>query len=231
MSEPTNIKSEKVSIQIEHKGESQFLEQRKGLGFQALASKHKIPLEFDCRKSDCGICIFKVLEGKDNLTAKTPAEADFLNAMHADPQERLGCQTNIIGPVTISIESHEEITEGITLSPLAIKEAVRLQHENSDFSKKSLRLYLEGKGCDGFYYGVTFDDATTEDIHYPNESIDVIVDPKTLTYTNGSIINWIDDERGKGFLVANPSQTNFRGKFYKQSSWLEKFKEEEKAKQ
>jgi iron-sulfur cluster assembly accessory protein len=116
----------------------------------------------------------------------------------------------------------------VFLTEHAKKATQDLLSKNKDYEGKSLRLYLEGKGCDGFYYGVTFDDAQLEDHRFPQEltpqsEIDVIVDPDTLQFVSGSTIDWVNDERGQGFLVNNPSQRAFRGKFFKRKSWLEKF--------
>ena len=91
-------------VTIISKDESIQAEARLGLGFQALCAKHTTPIEFDCRKADCGICIFTVLEGQQNLSPKTPAEEDFLKAMRALPNERLACQCRVLGDVTVKIE-------------------------------------------------------------------------------------------------------------------------------
>lgn len=77
---------------------------RAGLGLQALAAREKTPLEFDCRGADCGICIVRVLQGQAALSAKTPAEKDFLAAMRAEPDERLACQARCLGDVKLLIE-------------------------------------------------------------------------------------------------------------------------------
>ncbi|MBP6218300.1 MAG: (2Fe-2S)-binding protein [Oligoflexales bacterium] len=79
-------------------------EVRAGFGFQALCAKHQTPIEYDCRAADCGICIFSVTKGLEFLSPKTPAEADFLRAMRAQPEERLACQTRILGDVEILLE-------------------------------------------------------------------------------------------------------------------------------
>ena len=112
----------------------------------------------------------------------------------------------------------------------AAQHAVKIfQAENQDFAGKELRLYLDGKGCDGFYYGVTFDNAESNDLRFEQRDeatqqkiIDVVVDPDTLQFVEGSIIDWNEDERGRGFLVENPNQRAFRGKFFKRESWKEK---------
>lgn len=114
----------------------------------------------------------------------------------------------------------------IFFSEEAIKNAIELQKSQPQWHKLPLRLYIEGKGCDGFYYGVSFDEAQAEDQRFPQvlagQSIDLVVDPETLKFTTGSQIVWVDDERGKGFLVENPRHRKFRGKFFKRSNWEQK---------
>ena len=106
----------------------------------------------------------------------------------------------------------------ITLSARAVAKAKELQRSAG---KPSLRLYLEGKGCDGFYYGVAFDHPTPSDLHFQHGKVDVIVDADSLRFVTGSTIDWIDDQRGRGFLVDNPAHKKYRGKFYKKSFWRE----------
>ncbi|NRA45521.1 MAG: iron-sulfur cluster assembly accessory protein [Oligoflexales bacterium] len=111
----------------------------------------------------------------------------------------------------------------ISFSADAIVSALDLRKNNPEWENLSLRLYIEGKGCDGFYYGVSFDDPKPGDIKMTqtlgNESVDLLVDTETLKYTSGSKVVWVDDERGKGFLVENPNHRRFRGKFFKRSNW------------
>lgn len=108
MSEQTQTTStiEKVKISVLSKGAPQSYMIRKGLGLTALKSKCK-DLEFDCHKGDCGICIFKVKEGSENLSPPKNVEEDFLKAMRADDDERLACQCRVFGPLTIELEDYE----------------------------------------------------------------------------------------------------------------------------
>lgn len=94
----------KVSIKITSKNQTETFELRKGLGFQALDAICKTPIEYDCRASDCGICIFRVTDGFENLSEPGPAEKDFLKAMGAGNDERLACQCRVLGDVTVSID-------------------------------------------------------------------------------------------------------------------------------
>lgn len=125
-----------------------------------------------------------------------------------------------------------EELRGIKVSPEAVKQARLMQKNEDAWQGLSLRLYLEGKGCDGFYYGVTFDAQHEGDLSLPlaecEEAQDLaplvlLVDEKTLPFVKDVEVIWVDDERGRGFLVENPQQRQFRGKFFKRKEWLKKF--------
>lgn len=94
--------------------------------------------------------------------------------------------------------------------------------EQSDFNELPLRLYCEGKGCDGFRYGVAFTDVEPEDLHFYIDGLWCVVDLETLPFVFGSEISWVDDERGKGFLVENPRHKYYRGKFFKRKGWQDR---------
>ena len=61
------------------------------------------------------------------------------------------------------------------------------------------------------------------------ENINIVVDPDTYTFCKGSVIEWVDDDRGQGFLVENPNHKKFRGKFYKRQSWQKALTEKQKT--
>ena len=109
---------------------------------------------------------------------------------------------------------------GIRLSNEAIAATYRLISDSEDYRSKPLRLYLDGKGCDGFYYGVSFDEKQEGDTEFPqDDAITVVVDSDTLDFVQGAVINWVDDERGRGYLVDNPDHNKYRGKFFKRPKW------------
>jgi iron-sulfur cluster assembly accessory protein len=97
-------------------------------------------------------------------------------------------------------------------------------------AKSLLRVYIEGKGCDGFYYGVAFDDERrVDDTEFEVGGLTVVIDKDSLSFMEGSEVIWVDDERGKGFLVENPRQRAYRGKFYKRKEWQAKQKPTEQS--
>jgi ferredoxin len=104
--QPANLTSPKHhEVRIIHEGQIKSFSLRHGMGVQALCKRHHTPIEFDCRRADCGICIVTVVTGEDNLSPPTASEADFLKAMRADPDERLACQCRVLGDVTIEVKN------------------------------------------------------------------------------------------------------------------------------
>jgi iron-sulfur cluster insertion protein len=97
-------------------------------------------------------------------------------------------------------------TTTVSLSPTAA-EVVRdlLKQRNLDDSY-GLRVFISGQGCSGFEYGMGLENKPGEsDSTFESEGLKLIVDEGSLQFMNGAKINYIDDERGKGFMVDNPN--------------------------
>ena len=97
----------KCQITITHANNTKKYELRWGLRLDALNASCETPLEFSCRKADCGICIFSILKGEKNLSPMTPKEKKYLEAMRSYPNERLACQCRLQGDIDIEVESYE----------------------------------------------------------------------------------------------------------------------------
>lgn len=93
-----------IRVVIKRKDQIKELKVRSGLGLQAICAKSDTGIEFDCRAADCGICAIRVISGAENLSPTTVAEADFLQAMKADGDERLACQVRVFGDTQIEID-------------------------------------------------------------------------------------------------------------------------------
>jgi len=93
------------SIKVHADGKTTEYPLRKGLRLDALEAKFSTGLEFSCRKGNCGICLFKVIEGEENLSPRQPQEEKFLSAMRADKEERLACQCRVFDDLTMEIET------------------------------------------------------------------------------------------------------------------------------
>ena len=115
-----------------------------------------------------------------------------------------------------------EENQPIQLTPAAVAAAQDYAVAAPEWRDKPLRLFISGKGCDGFEYGVSFDASADDDHVFDYGLVTLVTDPETMLFCAGSVIDWVDDERGRGFLVTNPRHKHFRGKFYKRRNWADR---------
>jgi len=93
----------------------------------------------------------------------------------------------------------------ITVSDNAKAEAIKLMAEDS---KKGhfIRVGVEGGGCSGLMYQLTFDNNLTEtDKEFENNGIKVVVDKKSFLYLVGTTLDFSGGLNGKGFVFQNPN--------------------------
>ena len=92
----------------------------------------------------------------------------------------------------------------ITLTPRAARQVRTMQQDLNDRDKR-LRVLVESGGCSGFQYGMSFDVAKPDDAQLESEGVPLIVDPTSLAYMSGSLIDFDDGLHGKGFEIKNPN--------------------------
>lgn len=92
----------------------------------------------------------------------------------------------------------------ISLTPRAARQ-VRSMHTELNAPEKRLRVLVESGGCSGFQYGMSFDEVKPDDAQLESEGVQLIVDPTSLAYLNGSSIDFDDGLQGKGFEIRNPN--------------------------
>ncbi len=72
----------------------------------------------------------------------------------------------------------------------------------------ALRVSVSGGGCSGFQYGFDLTAvAEPDDVVIRQEGATVYVDPVSLEYMKGSVLDFIDDLMGQSFQVKNPLAT------------------------
>lgn len=98
----------------------------------------------------------------------------------------------------------------ITLTDRAADKIRSLQNEIADDSKQ-LRIFVEAGGCSGFEYGMSFDEAKGDDHSLEDNGVRFLIDPTSLSYLDGSKVDFDDGLRGKGFEVINPNATSTCG--------------------
>ena len=81
-----------------------------------------------------------------------------------------------------------------------------------------LRVGIRGGGCSGFSYVIEYHDAPPHARDYvvdctasDGTRVRVVVDPKSLLYLNGSVLEWEQTLMRQGFKFANPKQKSSCG--------------------
>ena len=100
----------------------------------------------------------------------------------------------------------EVLTQSILLTPAAAEVIRELLKQRDLDESYALRVYISGQGCSGFQYGMGLENKPGEtDTTFESEGLKVIIDEMSIQYMAGATIDYVDDERGKGFLVNNPN--------------------------
>jgi iron-sulfur cluster insertion protein len=94
-----------------------------------------------------------------------------------------------------------------TMIEVTPEAATKLQELRADDPKRAyLRLYVSGRSCCSFVYGLAFEENTVEsDAVTQAAGLKVAIDAQSLPYCDGAKVEWVDGPEGTGFLVRNPS--------------------------
>jgi len=104
------------------------------------------------------------------------------------------------------------VNEEIVLTPKAAGQVLRIKAENSIPESHVLRIGVKGGGCSGFTYVLGFDEHAKEnDKVMESEGIRVVIDPKSLFYLSGTVLDFSDGLNGKGFEFNNPQASRTCG--------------------
>jgi iron-sulfur cluster assembly protein len=95
----------------------------------------------------------------------------------------------------------------ITLSPKAI-EMAKKQLGKRGTPDAAIRLGLRGGGCSGFSYVIEFSDdpPRQRDRVFSFDGVLVYVDPKSLIYLAGTVLDWEQTLMYQGFKFRNPNE-------------------------
>ncbi len=92
-------------------------------------------------------------------------------------------------------------------------EAIKTQIKKRGRENTALRVGIRGGGCSGFSYVIEFHDGEphARDRIYDLTAADgtpvrVVVDPKSLVYLNGAVLEWEDKLVRRGFKWSNPQE-------------------------
>jgi iron-sulfur cluster assembly protein len=105
------------------------------------------------------------------------------------------------------------VAHGILLTETAAREIrTIIEHQELDTEKVRLRVGVKGGGCSGFSYvlDLTETQKDTDEV-FEQHGIQIICDPKSLLYLNGTQIDFKDEIMGRGFVFQNPNATSSCG--------------------
>ena len=78
--------------------------------------------------------------------------------------------------------------------------------------KKCLRVAVEGGGCSGFQYEISMDsDIKENDLILSENECRVVIDPISLEFLSGAIIDFKEELIGSKFVIENPNATSSCG--------------------
>jgi iron-sulfur cluster assembly protein len=116
-------------------------------------------------------------------------------ALKSDPSEHV--------PVLASNSVDEQ---GVRLTKKAIEMAKTALHKRGT-PAASLRLGVRGGGCSGVSYAIEFSDKVRDRDHkFDFEGLQVVVDPKSLVYLRGAVLDYEIKLMQHGFRFLNPNE-------------------------
>ncbi len=105
---------------------------------------------------------------------------------------------------TLSI-GKPQVKEEITITAKAAEQIRKIKAENNIPASHGLRVGVKGGGCSGLTYVLGFDAQTkAKDAVFEMHGITIYVDPKSLFYLSGTVLDYQDGLNGKGFVFNNP---------------------------
>jgi iron-sulfur cluster assembly protein len=99
----------------------------------------------------------------------------------------------------------EQPVQLVSLTEAAAVKIMALLAEEPEEELGVLRVAVQGGGCSGFQYALGFDRAAQEGDHSMTvHGVDVVVDPYSAPYLQGTEIDFVDGLQG-GFAINNPN--------------------------
>ena len=114
---------------------------------------------------------------------------------------------------TESTQAAPQIQDGpaLSLSDLAV-EKVKETMAKEGMAEGGLRVSVVGGGCSGFQYSLGVDAAPREDdIIVEQRGVKLFVDPTSLQYVHGTMLDYVNGLHGAGFRFVNPNATRTCG--------------------
>lgn len=94
----------------------------------------------------------------------------------------------------------------IKVSDRAKERVAELLKEEGRAANAFVRVGVEGGGCSGLMYNLTFDsELQPDDKEFEDNGVKVVVDKKSFLYLVGTELDFTGGLNGKGFVFINPN--------------------------
>ncbi|MGB1252621.1 MAG: HesB/IscA family protein [Candidatus Promineifilaceae bacterium] len=109
------------------------------------------------------------------------------------------------------LEQVQVQTQTITITPTAA-DTIRNLLVSKNVPDYGLRVFVSGGGCSGLQYGMALEaEARPYDEVIHADGIKVFIDPTSMMYMSGAIIDYEDSMMGGGFKIENPQAASSCG--------------------
>jgi iron-sulfur cluster assembly accessory protein len=87
----------------------------------------------------------------------------------------------------------------------------RLAEIGAGTQGQALRVAVEGGGCSGFQYDIKLDTPAQDDLVLEGNGEKVVVDPTSLPFLTGAVIDFSEELIGARFTIENPNASSSCG--------------------
>ena len=103
--------------------------------------------------------------------------------------------------------SDTQTTKLLAITPKAAEKVLAFMKEETE-KPEYLRIYVQGGGCSGLSYGMSFEQkAEEDDLVLEENGIKMLVDSYSQEYLKGGNVDYIESLMGAGFKINNPNVT------------------------
>ena len=104
-----------------------------------------------------------------------------------------------------SAPGYQSLESAMQFTSAAASKAAELVAEEGNPALK-LRVFIQGGGCSGFQYGFEFDEEQAEDdLAVRTDGVTLLVDPLSLQYLMGAVVDYTESLHGAQFVIRNPN--------------------------
>src|SRR5258708_29057835 len=111
-------------------------------------------------------------------------------------------EVNFTGEMVMEAEVASPPVISVTASGAGEVKSLLEKPENGG---KTLRVYVEQGGCSGMQYSMTFDEQRADDLTTKMHGVQVLVDPFSAQYLQGTVVDFSDSLTSGGFKISNPN--------------------------